>query len=36
MEFVQAKIQKLNWMSKLYLYLNDRLVTKIMLKNEKD
>ena len=35
-EFVTAKLEKLNWMSKLYLYLNTHFVTKIMLKNDKD
>ena len=35
-EFVTAKLEKLNWMAKLYLYLNKHFVTKIMLKNEKD
>ena len=35
-EFVKVKTEKLNWMSKLYIYLNNKLVTKIMLKNEKE
>ncbi len=35
-EFVKAKMEKLNRMSKLYIYLNDKLVTKIMLKNDKE